>query len=99
MRAIKKLLSKKQEHLFSPKEKEIDDKTIFHIAKRVIAEEYGRSGSENIIPVLYKEKKLFLSPRSSLWSSEIFLQRAYFCQQINKLIGADVVKEIKITRQ
>lgn len=94
MRTLKKLLTKKR--LFAPQE--IDDKTIFHIAKRVIMEEYGRRGGENIIPVLYKEKKLFLSPRSSLWSSEILLQRAYFCQQINKLIGAEAVKEIKITR-
>lgn len=94
MRTLKKLLTKKR--LFAPQE--IDDKTIFHIARRVIMEEYGRRGGENIIPVLYKEKKLFLSPRSSLWSSEILLQRAYFCQQINKLIGAEAVKEIKITR-
>jgi predicted nucleic acid-binding Zn ribbon protein len=95
MRTLKKLLTKKR--LFAPQE--IDDKTIFHIARRVIMEEYGRRGGENIIPILYKEKKLFLSPRSSLWASEIMLEREHLRKQINKTIGAEAIKEIKITRQ
>lgn len=99
MKTIKKLLFRKQKQLSSSKEKEIDEKTIFHIAKRVIIEEYGKRGGENVIPVLYKDKKLFLSPRSSLWASEMMLERAYLCKQINKMIGAEVVKEIKVTRQ
>jgi len=46
MRTLKELLPKKQH---SPL-KGIDEKTIFHIAKRILVEEYGVRGGENIIP-------------------------------------------------
>lgn len=99
MRTIKKLLSQKQRQLSSQKEKEIDEKTIFHIAKRVIIEEYGKHGGENIVPIFYKNKKLFLSPKSSLWASEAMLERVRLCKLINKIIGEEMVKEIKITHR
>lgn len=98
MKTIKKLLSQKQKILSSSKEQEIDEKTIFHIAKLIIMEEYGKRGGENLTPTFYKDKKLFFSPKSSLWASEIMLERAYICKRINKMIGAEVVKEIKISR-
>jgi hypothetical protein len=100
MKTIKKLLFQKQKLLsFSPKEKEIDEKTIFHIVRCVITEEYGKHGGENIIPTFYKGKNLFLSPGSSLWASEVMLEREHLRQQINKTIGAEVIKEIKISHQ
>ena len=70
MRTLKELLPKK--HRLAPKE--IDEKTIFHIARKAIVRGIRGARRENIIPVLYKEKKLFLAPRSSLWASEILLQ-------------------------
>src|SRR3989304_7215851 len=99
MKIIKKLLSQKQKQLFSPKEREIDEKTIFQITKNVIMEEYGKRGSENITPTFYKDKKLFLSIKSSLWVSEIMLERAHLCKLINKTIGVDEIKEIKASRR
>lgn len=95
MRTLKELLPKKR--LSVPQE--IDEKTIFHIAKRVVTEEYGVRGGENIIPTFYKEKKLFLAPRSSLWASEILLGRTHICKRINDILGTEAVKEIKISRQ
>jgi len=94
MRAIKKLLFKKRFTL----PQEIDEKTIFHITKRVITKEYGKHGDENIIPKFYKDKKLFLMSRSSLWVSEVMLERIHLCKQINKAVGAEVIKEIKVIR-
>lgn len=95
MRTLKELLPKKQ-HAAS---RHIDEKTILHIAKRVVTEEYGVRGGENIIPVLYRDKKLFLSPRSSLWASEILLQRVRLCQRINETLGVEEVHEVKVSRQ
>lgn len=95
MRTLKELLPKK----YRMEGGSIDEKTIFYILKSVVVEEYGMRGSENIIPVLYKEKKLFLSPQSSLWASEIMLQREYLCQRINEILGREEVSEIKISRQ
>lgn len=95
MRTLKDLLPKK--HLSVPQE--IDEKAVFHIARRVIIEEYGVRGGENIIPTFYKEKKLFLAPRSSLWASEILLGRTHICKRINDTFGTEAVKEIKIAQQ
>lgn len=95
MRTLKDLLPKK--HLSVAKE--VDEKTVFHIAKRVVEQEYGVRGVENITPVFYKEKKLFLAPRSSLWASEILLQRVHLTKCINATLGTEAVIEIKITRQ
>jgi len=95
MRTLKDLLPKK---LRAPL-KEIDEKTIFHIAKQVLVEEYGARGGENIIPNYYKDKKLFLAPRSSLWGSEIYLMREHIAQRINAILGSEEVKEIKISQQ
>lgn len=95
MRTLKELLPKKTR----TNGDSIDEKTIFHIAKRVVIEEYGARGGENIIPVFCKEKKLFLSPRSSLWASEVILQRVYLCRRINEILGTEAVEEIKISRQ
>lgn len=78
---------------------EIDEKTVFYICKRVLIEEYGARGGENIIPSFYKEKKLFLSPRSSLWSSEIWLARSRIQERINAMLGCEAVVEVKVTQQ
>ena len=95
MRTLKELLPRKQ--LTVPKE--IDEKTIFHIAKQVLVEEYGVRGGENIIPSFYKDKKLFLAPRSSLWGSEIYLMREHIAKRINAILGSEEVKEVKIAQQ
>lgn len=95
MRTLKELLPKKQRAPL----KEIDEKTIFHIAKQVLVEEYGVRGGENIIPSYYKDKKLFLAPRSSLWGSEVYLMREHIAKRINAILGSEEVKEIKISQQ
>lgn len=95
MRILKELLPKKSHNEHG----DIDEKTIFHIAKRVVTEEYGARGSENIIPVFYKEKKLFFSPRSSLWASEILLQRVRLRQRMNEILGREEVREIGVSRR
>lgn len=95
MRTLKELLPQKR----NISTKAIDEKTIFHIAKRVLVEEYGVRGGENIVPSFYKEKKLFLSPRSSLWASEVYLMREHIASRINAILGSEEVKEIKITQQ
>jgi len=95
MRSLKDLLPQKQKISSF----EIDEKTLFHIAKKILIEEYGIRGGENIIPSFYKEKKLFLSPRSSLWANEVYLMREHLIQKINKMSGSEVIKEIKITQQ
>lgn len=80
-------------------QKELDEKTVFHVAKRIVIEEYGLQGAENITPVFYRGKKLFLNPTSSLWANEVFLQRDYLRTRINTLLGSEAIVEIKLSRQ
>jgi hypothetical protein len=100
MRNLKDLLSKKHS---VPERQErhrgvLDEKTVFHIAKKVLVEEYGIRGGENIIPTFYKEKKLFLSARSSLWGNEIWLERDRLKEKMNTLLGDEAIEEIKMGR-
>jgi len=95
MKNLKDLLPKKRSHAPIL----IDEKTIFYIAKRVLVEEYGVRGGENILPTFFNEKKLFLSPRSSLWSSEVYLMKEHIRKRINEMLGSEVIQEIKITQQ
>jgi hypothetical protein len=77
----------------------LDEKTVFFVCKRVIVEEYGVRGGENIIPNFYGDKKLFLAPRSSLWSSEIWLQREHIRKRMNEMLGSEAIVEVKISQQ
>jgi hypothetical protein len=100
MRNLKDLLPKKR---YAPEGKAqqqeiLDEKTVFYIAKKVLVEEYGIRGSENIIPTFYKEKKLFLSARSSLWGNEIWLERDRLREKMNALLGSEAISEIKMGR-
>lgn len=99
MRNLKDLLPKKR---YAPESHQtqgvLDEKTVFYIAKKVLVEEYGLRGGENIIPTLYKEKKLFLSARSSLWGNEIWLERDRLREKMNILLGGEAIREIKIGR-
>ncbi len=95
MRTLKELLPLKKTVL-NPEV--LDEKTVFYVCKRVLIEEYGVRGGENIIPSFYKEKKLFLTPRSSLWSSEVWLQRDRIRERINTVLGCEGVVEVKISQ-
>ncbi len=77
----------------------LDEKTIFHICRKVLLEEYGVRGSENIIPSLYKDKRLFLSPRSSLWGNEISLEREALRNKMNAVIGSEAVDGIVVSKR
>lgn len=98
MRTLKDLLPKRK---FAPTQRKailLDEKTIFYVARKVLLEEYGSKGGENIIPTLYKEKKLYLSARSSLWGNEIWLEKEHLRKKMNTLMGDEGIIEIKIDR-
>jgi Dna[CI] antecedent, DciA len=98
MRTLKELLPKKQTSQLRKNESLLDEKTVFYIARKIISEEYGQRGGENIVPVHYQEGKLFLSSRSSLWGNEVWLEREVLRNKMNTLLGQEGIQEIKITR-
>lgn len=74
----------------------LDDRTVFYVCKRLIAREYGVRGGENLEPRYYKEKRLFIAARSSLWAQEFRLVRTAFVALLNDELGQEAVVEIKI---
>ncbi len=98
MQALKELLPRKKIFVADTSPAMIDEKTIFYVCKRVLIEEYGARGGENIIPTYLKDKKLFLSPKSSLWGSEAHMRRAHLVRRINDLLGSQILLEIKISQ-
>lgn len=74
----------------------LDDQTVFYIFRKIVAQEYGARGEQYIEARYYKNKKLFVAAKNSLWMSELQMSRDHFIALINKEIGTDAVTEIKV---
>lgn len=74
----------------------LDEKTLFFIIKKVIRNEFGEIGCENVFPDKIIEKTLILKALSSLWSSEIWLRKDYLVKKINQEAGDELIEKIKI---
>lgn len=89
-----------QKKTFTPtpeKEAALDDKTVFSVFQSVIESEYGIRGRSHIEPKFYKEKKLFVGFKSSLWASEVWLNREGLKEKTNTLLGFQGIQEIKVS--
>lgn len=91
MKSFKDLI-KKQPRM----NKEMDEKTTFHLVSLVMEEEFGRVGKNKIKPSFLKERRLFLEAESSAWVQEIWLHRKELTEKINVKAGEEILKEIKI---
>ena len=74
----------------------LDGKTVFYIFTKVIQEEFGKRGVANLRPDFYKNGKIFVKTESSNWASELWLNRVKIIREINKELGMEEVKEIKM---
>lgn len=74
----------------------LDDQTVFYIFKKIVSQEYGARGEQYIEARYYKNKKLFVAAKNSLWMNELQLSRKHFINAINRELGSDAVIEIKV---
>jgi len=74
----------------------LDDKSVFYIFDKIIKEEYGNRGIENVKASYFKEKKLFIKAENSNWANEVWLNRQNLIEKINKELGSEEIEEIKI---
>lgn len=95
MQTLKNLLPKKREKVLG----DVDEKTILYITKKILTEEYGLRGAENIFPTTYRNKKVFLLVKNSLWMNEVFLCRESIQKRINLLLGEECICGIIIKHQ
>jgi len=94
MKKIGSLLSKK--NLVKPNS--LDPETIFYVFRQVIKEEYGKQGAENIKPVFFEDKKIFVKAKGSTWASEVLLRRKQLVKKINDQLGGNEIIDLAIAQ-
>lgn len=76
-----------------------DEKTIQFLFEKVISEHYGAKGKSNVIALGFKKGVLVLGIYKSLWQAEVSLFKEDLLENLNKKIGSDLVKSIRIERK
>ncbi|NTW26718.1 MAG: DUF721 domain-containing protein [Candidatus Moranbacteria bacterium] len=76
----------------------IDEKSVFYVFGLIIKEEYGKQGAENITPVFFKDKKIFIKASGSTWASEIWLRRSYIVKKVNKELGGEEIIDLAMSQ-
>lgn len=76
----------------------IDEKSVFYIFSLIIKEEYGLKGIENIKPLFFKDRKIFIKVSRSSWSSEIWLSKKELLEKINGQLGGQEVSDIALAQ-
>ena len=74
----------------------MDEKSIFYFFNKIIEKEYGNRGLESLRPTYWKNGKLFVEAKSSVWGGDLWINRAAIISKINQEIGSRTVDEIKI---
>jgi hypothetical protein len=93
MKDFKQLLKNKVVGRHAP----LDEKSVFYVFQKIIKEEYGKQGIENLKPVFFKDNKIFVKAAGSAWGSEIWLNRENIVSLINKELGSNEIKEITMS--
>jgi len=76
--------------------KDIDSESIFYIFRDIIKLKYGEMGVLNLKPSFYKKGVIFIKTTNSNWANEVWLNRQMIVDEINKKIGENEIKEIKL---
>ena len=76
----------------------IDQQSVFYVFQSIIKEEFGRQGLENVIPVFFNDKKIFVKTGGSNWASEIWLQRKQIVKKINQQLGGEEIADLAMSQ-
>jgi predicted nucleic acid-binding Zn ribbon protein len=92
MKSLKSLLDKKAKI----QKTSLTEKDIFFVAGKIIQEELGTLGSENLKADFWKEGKLFIKSKNSAWGAELIMNKKRILKKINEQLGGGEVKELKL---
>jgi hypothetical protein len=92
MKSLSSLLSIRKKKL----KVSLTDKDIFYIFNRIIKEEFGNVGANNLTVDYFKNGKIFVRSKSSAWSNELFMLSATIAKKINQELGEEIILEIKM---
>jgi hypothetical protein len=73
-----------------------DEKSVFFAFERIIKEEFGSHGAKNLKADYLKNKRLFITCESSVWKSELNLNKEEIRKKLNEELGGEEIFEIKI---
>lgn len=73
-----------------------DKEAVFYVFKEVIREYFGKTGLEKLIPDYFSDGNIFIRAQNSVWASELWMNRREIIRKINKKIGENFVKEIRM---
>lgn len=74
----------------------LDSNSVYYVFSKIIKDEYGNRGIENLKADHFKENKLFIKAENSNWASEIWLNRNSIIEKINEELGSNEIKEISV---
>ena len=94
MKKIASLLDKKR----LARKTALDQESIFYIFKQVIKEEYGKQGAENIKPIFFKDKKIFVKAIGSTWVSEILTNKKHIIKKVNEQLGGEEIADLAMSQ-
>ncbi|MEI9966453.1 MAG: DUF721 domain-containing protein [Candidatus Moraniibacteriota bacterium] len=95
MHNLSDLLRKKRK--INTRETAPDEQTILFLFSRVLKGAFGEQGAQKILAKRFSEGALYLQSPSSLWRTEIMLQKENLLANLNSELGEEVVKDIKIS--
>jgi hypothetical protein len=75
----------------------LDDSTLFFLFLRIMKQWFGEQGGQKVSPTRFAEGTLFVKCPSSLWRSELALQKESLLEALNREAGQEAVKEIHIS--
>jgi len=76
----------------------VDEQSVFYVFQLVIKQEYGLQGAENITPVFFKDKKIFIKASGSIWASEIWLRRSAIVKKVNEKLGGEEIVDLAMSQ-
>lgn len=90
MKLLGNLLNKRKQEKLA-----LTDKDVYFVFRKVIREEFGSVGIENLQPDYYDGQTIFVKSQSSAWLNELWLNKGRIVRKINEELGEDLIKNIK----
>lgn len=97
MRSLGAFLDKK--YTISQPKSVIDEKSVLFLVGKFFGEEYGKRGASQLLPTYFRDGRLGILAKSSLWASEARNDADRIRASINRTLGSEVITEIRIRHE
>lgn len=77
---------------------QLDDKTVLFLFRKIIREEYGNRGVNELSPVTFSDGVLSIKASNPLYSNELWMRRDVLIDRMNRELGEVGVTEVKLVR-